>query len=536
MTQIPFRFMGYAYCMGDLLIELDTAYKIINIDGAVNSMLGSDQVLKMGDDFTQSLSDTSKHKVLAATKVLTGHNRVGPLDIEICFEMSDGIGGKAMAVRKFIGFFSHIPLKSDRYYLALTRPSKYGTNVPSKKIGDVADSDQRSDFFEQLENVFDGEAAADNVLVTVFDDDNQEHSAREQREIQNCLSSFSLGGNHAAILADGKYAVVREKGQPALSKDVITKEIEKTTGIQLNSATLDASEMVINSEDGMRAMIFGLQQFADNVEEFNAQAFETNGTQLLEEASKKVQEFRSIIEGDKFSLVFQPIVDLKTGDTHHFEALARFQHLGLSKSPFETIVFAEQTGLIDEFDLAILDKALEKLIELEKRKSLKKIAINVSGKSISRISFVNRLMSRLEKMRRFSEVLAIELTESTVISDIKATADAVKRIRKYGYKVYLDDFGAGASGFQYLKKLKVDALKIDGDYIKDALSSREDRAFLNAMVTLCKELGIKTVAEWVETDQHAKLMTEMGVDYGQGYYFGMPQASMIGAGRIHKAS
>ena len=105
-----------------------------------------------------------------------------------------------------------------------------------------------------------------------------------------------------------------------------------------------------------------------------------------------------------------------------------------------------------------------------------------------------------------------------------------------GFKVYLDDFGAGASGFQYLKHLNIDALKIDGDYIRDALKSREDRAFLNATSTLCQELGIKTVAEWVETEEHARLIKKIGIDFGQGYYFGMPQATMVGAGRIHQAS
>ena len=382
MTQIPFRFMGYAYCMGDLLIELDTSYNIINIDGAVKSMLGSDKLVASGQNFTDLLSEESKEKVLLATKALKGHNRAGPVDIELCVETPSGDGGSEFIVRKFVGFFAHIPLEKDKLYLALTRPSKYGANSASSKTIDLDEIDNRSEFFEQLETVFSEEAASENVLVTVFDDDGQQHSAREQREIQDCLSNFSLGGNHAAILADGKYAVVREKGQPAISKELISKEIKAATGIELNSATLDASEMDINSEDGMRAMIFGLQQFADNVEEFNAQAFEKNGASLLEEASKKVQDFRAIIEDDSFTLAYQPIVDLRTGETHHFEALARFQHLGVSKSPFETIVFAEQAGLIDEFDLAVFDKALAKLIEMEKRGNLKKIAINVSGKSI----------------------------------------------------------------------------------------------------------------------------------------------------------
>ena len=79
--------MGYAYCVGDLLIELDTAYNILNIDGAVKAMLGSDKVLMPGQSFIEYLSDQSRQKILSATKGLTGQNRVGPLDVELCFSV-----------------------------------------------------------------------------------------------------------------------------------------------------------------------------------------------------------------------------------------------------------------------------------------------------------------------------------------------------------------------------------------------------------------------------------------------------------------
>ena len=219
----------------------------------------------------------------------------------------------------------------------------------------------------------------------------QTQTAVEQKGIEECLSAFSLGGNHAAALTNGKYAMMREKGQPEIPQDQIAAELEKATGVKLASATIDASATASNNEDNMRAMIFGLQQFADNVEEFSAAAFQQNGAFLLQDATKKVQQFREIIKKDAFHLVYQPIVEMKTGETHHFEALARFQHLGVSKSPFETIRFAEQAGLINDFDMAVLEKAIQKLIEVEKRGNLRKIAVNISGKSISKRFLFKRL-------------------------------------------------------------------------------------------------------------------------------------------------
>ncbi len=157
------------------------------------------------------------------------------------------------------------------------------------------------------------------------------------------------------------------------------------------------------------------------------------------------------------------------------------------------------------------------------------IAVNVSGRSLSEPEFVRDLLKILEENQQVSPFLSLEITESARILDLKAIGDVVQQIRALGFKVYLDDFGAGAAGFQYLKNLRVDAVKIDGAYIKDAIESREDRAFLRSMVMLCKELGIETVGEWIETKEHADLLQDIGVDYGQGYYYGKPTNGLMAA-------
>ncbi len=137
------------------------------------------------------------------------------------------------------------------------------------------------------------------------------------------------------------------------------------------------------------------------------------------------------------------------------------------------------------------------------------------------------LVALLRGNKDLKQYLSLEITESAKIHDLDALGGVVQEMRAIGFKIYLDDFGAGAAGFQYLKKLKVDALKIDGDYIRDAINNKEDRAYLRSMVTLCRDLGIVTVGEWVETQEHAKLLLEMGVDYGQGYFFGKPSPNFL---------
>ena len=120
------------------------------------------------------------------------------------------------------------------------------------------------------------------------------------------------------------------------------------------------------------------------------------------------------------------------------------------------------------------------------------------------------------------EELMFEVTESAKITDLDATNTVIQSIRGLGHHVCLDDFGAGAAAFQYLRALQVDYVKIDGIYVREALTKPNAPAFLRAMASLCKELGIETVGEFVETDEIAKFLVQVGVQFGQGYLFGKP--------------
>src|SRR5262249_37678626 len=102
----------------------------------------------------------------------------------------------------------------------------------------------------------------------------------------------------------------------------------------------------------------------------------------------------------------------------------------------------------------------------------------------------------------------------------------VSRLRQRGFRVCLDDFGAGSSSFHYLNSFPVDFVKIDGKYVKNAIDSPRDRAFLKAMAQLCHDLDTATIAEMIETDAQAQLMRDLGVGYGQGYLFGKPAPEM----------
>jgi len=526
MSKVPDRFLGYAFCVGDLLLELDNDFMVLNADGAVKNTLGINLEDNSQTCFLDLLTERGRGVVTASAHALTGINRLGPFHISV--------GSKGSAKEQFVVFLSKLPHARDRMYFVLSKPYRVGKDKGKQTAQNSAVEleNDKQEFFDRLEGLFEGNPEAEeNMQVTVLDagGGEEELDQRQQQEIGEYLKSFSVGGNHAAMLGEDKFAFVHEKDAGGTKKVDYAGEIRKATGVAIEAATIDAAEAKLSQADSMKAMMFSLQQFANESEGFDVTQIEKNCGTLIGETAERVAAFRKVLDEGAFSLVYQPIVHLKKGTTHHFEALTRFDLPEMIKSQWEMIRFAEDVGLIPDFDRAVLARTVTKLRELLRSGSAPGIAVNCSGRSLSDPEFILDLISTLKGNKDLKSYLSIEITESSQILDLGTLGEALKEIRAEGFRVYLDDFGAGAAGFQYLKKLTVDALKIDGDYVRNATTSKEDRAYLRAMVTLCKDLGIVTVGEWVETKEHADLLTEIGVDYGQGYYFGKPNNGLVAA-------
>ena len=526
MSKVPGRFLGYAFCVGDLLLELDADFNLLNADGAVKNTLGINVTQEDTTNFLDMLTERGQGLIKASAKTLTGANRLGP------FQISVGASGSIR--EQYVVFMSKLPHATDRYYFVLSKPYRVGKDLAkeSKAAPAAKLEDNKQDFFGRLEGLFEGNPEAEeNMQVTLIDagGDAGDLDQQQQQEIEEYLSSFSVGGNHAAMLGEDKFAFVHEKGGEGGAEIDYAAEVEKATGVAIDAATIDAAEAKLSQADSMKAMMFSLQQFATDAEGFDTAQIEENCNTLIGETTERVVAFRKVLEDGAFTLVYQPIVHLKEGSTHHFEALTRFDLPDMIKSQWEMIRFAEEVGLIADFDRAVLARTISKLRELLRSGKAPGIAINCSGRSLSDPEFILDLISTLKGNKDLNKYLAIEITESSQIMDLDTLGEALREIRAVGFKVYLDDFGAGAAGFQYLKKLTVDALKIDGDYVRNATTNKEDRAYLRAMVTLCQDLGIVTVGEWVETQEHAELLRDIGVDYGQGYFFGKPSAGLKSA-------
>ncbi|MCT7447387.1 EAL domain-containing response regulator [Aliarcobacter skirrowii] len=215
---------------------------------------------------------------------------------------------------------------------------------------------------------------------------------------------------------------------------------------------------------------------------------------------------------------FQPIVDTKTKEVLKYEALIRYISLdGKVHGPYEFLEVAKKTRLYQNIVKVILDDSL-KLIKEKK----KKVSINISYVDLIDDKTKKYIYDFLEKNREFVKNLEFELLESEEIIDFNIIKDFITNVSKYSCKVGIDDFGAGYSNFHILSKLDISFVKIDGSLIKDIHNSKELEIIVRTIASIAKDFHIKTIAEFVATENIYEKVKALNIDYSQGYYFDKP--------------
>jgi diguanylate cyclase (GGDEF)-like protein len=227
-------------------------------------------------------------------------------------------------------------------------------------------------------------------------------------------------------------------------------------------------------------------------------------------------------------LVMQPIMSLAapTGSLD-FEVLLRWRAPDGSTLPAgKVIVAAEESGNIAAIDRWVLTTVLEWLEA--NRPALPKtrfVCVNLSGGSLNDEQFMEDIFALFARYRPIIRYLCLEITESVALHDLENTQRFISRVHDMGGKIALDDFGAGYTSFKYLKDLSADALKIDGEFIRTMCAHPADTAIVEAIVALARNLGMRSIAEWVEDADTLRALKEIGVDYVQGYVIAKPQES-----------
>ncbi len=339
-----------------------------------------------------------------------------------------------------------------------------------------------------------------------------------------------LGGDEFGIILRGEDSAEGKK----VAKRILSSF--KTTHVTINKTTIHVSAGIgicNYPQDGDDSQT--LLAHAD-VAMSHAKSLGQNSYYVAQDADRGLEAIRHTVnwrtlirealEEDRLFLEFQPIVSLNGGSAKkNFEALVRLRDRGGTIFPAgQFVITAEQSGQIAEIDKWVMRRVIELLSKPENSDYC--IAINLSGRSLGAPGFYDYCQKLTSDSGVSPDSLMFEITETTAIAEMARAENFITTMKHLGYRFSLDDFGVGFSSFSYLKQLPVDQIKIDGSFVRHIDSSREDQIFVRAIVQVANELGLETVAEFVESQEGFDILAEIGVDFVQGNHIGLPDSRL----------
>jgi predicted signal transduction protein with EAL and GGDEF domain len=248
-------------------------------------------------------------------------------------------------------------------------------------------------------------------------------------------------------------------------------------------------------------------------------------------------ELRHAIEGNQLQLHYQPKIELATGRMIGAEALVRWQHPKTGMIPPDQFIgSAENTGLIKPLTDWVLTTGLHQCSNLLANGVMQHLAINISARSLHDLRFPNLIAKLLKAGGIPPEKLVLEVTESAFMVDLQRTVETLAVLSHMGILISIDDFGTGFSSLNYIKKLPVNEIKIDKSFVSDMTSNENDLAIVRSIIELGHNLGLKVVAEGVESKAILDSLAALGCDHCQGYYISYPlphERFMAWTGREH---
>ena len=249
------------------------------------------------------------------------------------------------------------------------------------------------------------------------------------------------------------------------------------------------------------------------------------------------QSLHSAMADQEFILYYQPVVEFVSGRVVGAEALVRWQHpkLGL-QSPTQFISLAEESGLIVPLGAWVLRTSMNQMQHWRSALGLRKIAVNVSPVQFSQEDFLEIAENLLRETGASSDMIELELTETTLIDCSSEMQGRMNKLRNAGFTIGIDDFGTGYSSLKYLSRLPLDKLKIDQFFVRQMVIDSSDASIVRAIVALGKSLNLEVVAEGVETEAQRNILVSEGCLSGQGFLFSRPLAAAAFENYVKKAN
>lgn len=246
-------------------------------------------------------------------------------------------------------------------------------------------------------------------------------------------------------------------------------------------------------------------------------------TTTAEENLSVEQALREAIGRGEIDVHYQPVVELATGRMVSVEALLRWRHPELGEiEPEKLISVAESSTLIDELGAHVIDRACADAAGWQASQPGLRVGVNVSGRQLLRRDLARLVDGALTRSGLPAQCLSLELTESTLLDDRDLTTRTLLKLHSRGINIWLDDFGTGFSGLNHLRQLRVSGVKIDRTFIADILTDPDDLALSSAIIAMAHSVGMRVIAEGVESGEQLELLRQRGCDLVQGFLLARP--------------
>lgn len=415
----------------------------------------------------------------------------------------------------------------NRRYLLHVFDAYMGESIPVEQAMAVLFVDL--DGFKEVNDSF-GHAAGDHVLRQI--------GPRLASSLRRTDVLVRLGGDEFAVLlpgADSSHAVVVAQRLAAGLTEPFTLDLLPITisaSIGISVAPTDATDLAELLRCADAAMYRA--KLSRSAYQFYDRAIDDDADML-----RLTEELRVAVAEGQLVLHFQPQLDLRNGSVSTVEALVRWLHPRLGMiSPLKFLPLAEEAGLMPALTARVLDDALAQCAAWRAQGLGITVSVNVSPTNILAQGFAELVEGTLARHRLPGDALVLEITETCIVSDYERTRHVIERLRHCGVVTSIDDFGAGFTSLAHLANLAVAELKLDQTFVADLATQERERdlELVRSTIGLGHALGLRVVAEGIETPETLSLLTELGCDLAQGFLISKPvPAGSLQFGALHEA-
>jgi len=548
LIQSDKRFKDFTEIAANIFWELDENLNYTYISGSIKKLIGSSSVYPLGKNYNTLFSNSKKCEldIDAYQKLLLKKESISNFTFNVKNNNKEidifRINAKPIfdMHKQFVGYRGVI--RSITEEKALLERIAYDAKHDS-----LTGLVNRKEFDKQLKRILKKSKDTEEESVLCYLDldhfkvvnDAAGHSAGDKLLVQltNILQDKVRSSDIVARLGGDEFGIILEScpldnaitvceeilnsiHQFVFVKDHQSFSVSVSIGVAMITNN-SSNEAVIMSQADMacyRAKELGRNQM---------HVAHTDDTAIIERSSEftYVSAITDAINNDRLFLMKQPIVPInnKEDKAYHYEVLSRIlDEKNNIIPPNEFIRIAERYGMITSVDRFVIKKSFQYHMQAHNNDK-DVISINLSGNTISDPYILEFIKNEIEKHNINPSSICFEITETAAISSIKKAINIIKDLKEVGVMFALDDFGSGLSSFGYLKDLPVDFLKIDGAFVQNIVNSEKDRAIVKSINEVGKSMGMQTIAEFVENDQILEILSDIGVDYAQGYGIGKPE-------------